>query len=51
MKMTRHLISTFILSFLMVSTATVQAEDYTYATNNGTITITGYTGPGGDMPV
>ncbi len=27
--------------------ATAQAADYTYETNNGTITITGYTGPGG----
>ena len=28
-----------------------QAEDFTYVTNNGTITITGYAGPGGDISV
>ena len=29
----------------------MQAEDYTYTTNNGTITITGYTGSGGDVTI
>ncbi len=31
--------------------SSVQAADYTYTTNNGTITITGYTGPGGDVSI
>ena len=31
--------------------AVVQAQDYTYTTNNGGITITGYTGPGGDVTI
>src|SRR5512138_3035055 len=30
-----------------LSSATVRAEDYLYETNNGTIRITTYTGPGG----
>ncbi len=29
----------------------VQAQDYTYTTNNGTITITQYTGPGGAVTI
>jgi hypothetical protein len=28
-----------------------QAQDFTYTTNNGTITIAGYTGPGGDVAI
>jgi hypothetical protein len=32
---------------LVVLAAVAQAQDYTYTTNNGTITITGYIGPGG----
>ena len=35
----------------LVLPAVLQAEDYTYTTNNGTITITGYTGPGGDVTI
>ena len=31
------------------TTATLYGEDYTYETNNGTITITGYTGGGGEV--
>ena len=31
--------------------AAVQAGDYTYITNNGALTITGYTGPGGDVTI
>ena len=45
------IIVTFILATSAVFTATVQGEDYTYVTNNGTITITGYTGPGGDVTI
>jgi hypothetical protein len=29
----------------------VGAQDFTYTTNNGTITLTGYTGPGGDVVI
>jgi hypothetical protein len=29
--------------------AVAQGQDFRYTTNNGTITITGYTGPGGDV--
>lgn len=29
----------------------ITAEDYTYTTNDGTITITMYTGPGGDVTI
>jgi len=32
---------------LVLLPVSAQAQDYTYATNNGTITITGYFGPGG----
>jgi len=32
---------------LLVLVVSVRAEDYTYSTNDGTITITGYTGDGG----
>jgi hypothetical protein len=36
---------------LLALPAAVQAEDYNYSINNGTITITGYTGPGGDVTI
>ena len=39
-----------LLLFLMLPAA-VQAGDYTYTTNNGAITITGYTGPGGVVTI
>jgi hypothetical protein len=29
----------------------VQESQFTYTTNNGTITITGYIGPGGDVTI
>ncbi len=42
----------FLLSaFLLASTATVQAEDYLYETNNGTISITKYIGLGGEVTI
>jgi len=31
--------------------ASAQVAGYTYTTNNGTITITGYTGPGGSVEI
>jgi hypothetical protein len=37
-----------VLLLLLALTRTVQAQ-FTYATNNGAITITGYTGPGGSV--
>ena len=41
-----------ILSLLFWAlTTTVQAQDYTYTTNNGTITIIRYTGVGGEVTV
>lgn len=39
------------LAILLISAGTVTAEDYTYETNNGAITITGYTGPGGRVDI
>jgi hypothetical protein len=36
-----------LLPLLLLLPAMVQAQDYTYITNNGTITITGYTGSNG----
>lgn len=36
---------------LLTVPVAVFAEDYTYTTNNGTITITAYTGPGGAIAV
>jgi hypothetical protein len=39
------------LLLLLALSATVQAEDYTYITNNGTITITRYIGPGGAVTI
>ncbi|MHC1769080.1 MAG: leucine-rich repeat domain-containing protein [Verrucomicrobiia bacterium] len=41
----------FGLAMLSVSTAPVQAGDFTYITNNGTLTIWDYTGPGGDVSI
>jgi hypothetical protein len=37
-----------LLLFLLALPSVVQAQ-FTYTTNNGTITITRYTGPGGDV--
>jgi len=39
-----------LLLLLLTLPAAVQAQ-YTYTTNNGTITITGYTGPGGAVTI
>jgi hypothetical protein len=36
---------------LLTLPAAVQAQDYTYTTNNGAITITGYTGSGGAVDI
>ena len=36
---------------LLLLTAVVQALDFTYTNTNGTITITGYTGPGGNVTI
>lgn len=42
----RSILAVVALAILTVSTATVRAQ-FNYVTNNGTITITGYTGSGG----
>jgi hypothetical protein len=44
---------TRLLPLLLVLTRpiAVQAQDFTYTTNNGTITITEYTGSGGDVTI
>ena len=39
------------LLLLLTLPAAVQAEDYTYTTNAGTITITKYIGPGGAVTI
>ena len=39
----------FALLLLFALPAAMQAEDFQYTTNNGTVTITGYTGAGGDV--
>src|SRR6266404_4365134 len=36
---------------LLALPAVVQAQDFTYTTDNSTITITAYTGPGGDVTI
>lgn len=47
----RLTVTAFGLTFFNLATATVQGQDYTYITNNGTITIIGYTGPGGAVVI
>jgi hypothetical protein len=42
---------TLLFLWLLALPAAAQAEDYTYITNNGTITITGYIGPGGAVTI
>ena len=39
------------LPLLLALPAVSPAEDYTYTTNAGAITITGYTGPGGAVTI
>jgi hypothetical protein len=41
----------FLLLLVAVGPAQAQAQDFTYTNNNGAITITGYTGPGGNVSV
>ena len=36
-----------VLLFLLLRLAAAQAQNYTWTINDGTVTITGYTGPGG----
>src|SRR6476661_3995097 len=50
-KTANRLIPAVIALAINISAATVQAEDYSYETNNGTITITKYTGPGGVVTI
>lgn len=44
-------LSAFGLATLLISSTTAGAEDYLYEVSSGTITITGYTGPGGVVSV
>jgi hypothetical protein len=46
----RLTIAAFVLAAFNLSTAIVQAQ-FNYTTNDGTITITGYTGPGGAVTI
>ena len=39
------------LGFLLVTAVDSQAGDFTYQTSGGVVTITGYTGPGGDVVI
>jgi hypothetical protein len=47
----RLTIAAFGLAIFTVSTGTLEAQDYIYIITNGTITITEYTGPGGDATI
>ena len=49
MKTKRNLIHIWLLGAAMLP-AVVQAQ-FTFTTNNGAITITGYTGPGGNVTI
>jgi hypothetical protein len=40
-----------LLLLWLTATSAMQAQDFTYTNNNGTITITGYTGPGGNVTI
>jgi hypothetical protein len=39
------------LTLLLMLITDLQAQDFIYTNNNGTITITGYTGPGGSVTI
>ena len=47
----RLTVATFGVAAFNLCTTVVQAQDYTYTFTNGTITITGYTGPGGALTI
>ena len=42
---------TLLLLLLVLGPPAVAQAQFTFATNNGTITITGYTGPGGAVTI
>ena len=48
--LTRHLEAAWAMGALVLA-GELQAQDFTYTNTNGTITITGYTGPGGDVVI
>jgi hypothetical protein len=50
MKTTRNLILICLIGLLLTSSAAVRAQ-FTFTTNNGTLTITGYTGSGGNVVI
>src|SRR5690606_15484699 len=41
----------WLLSLLLLLPAAVQAQDFTYTINSGSVTITGSTGPGGAVVI
>jgi len=47
----RHAIRVRLLMLWLVLPVVVQAEDYIFTTTNGAITITGYTGSGGEVAI
>src|SRR5882724_4109864 len=47
---TRHLEAACAMGALVLA-GELQAQDFSYTNTNGTITITGYTGPGGDVVI
>src|ERR1039458_10784499 len=50
MKNKRHLIQLCLLAAVLLLPAVVQAQ-FTFTINNGTATLTRYTGPGGDVVI
>src|SRR5688572_26791709 len=42
---------TLLCAFVLLVPRSWAQQEYTYITNNGTITITGYTGPGGNVTI
>lgn len=41
----------WVMTLTVAAAPSLRAEDFTYTTNAGTITITGYTGPGGQVTI
>jgi len=48
--LTRHLEAACAMGALVLA-GELQAQDFSYTNTNGTITITGYTGPGGNVVI
>ena len=43
--------TTILVCQILFGGLSAQSQDFTFATNNGAITITGYTGPGGSVTI